>query len=140
MGAVIGVRPLAPNWWGEGEVKFYLDGDTEFPSLCGTGSEDYICLAFGVQQTPFLYHGASLAGDEFVTAYRWHLPDPIYWKKDIRVTMQQIGYEPGTGLVERSDDWCAVPFWYEPIPSDPLPPLPGLKERIADIAPFEAKW
>ncbi len=140
MGAVIGVRPLAPNWWGEGEVKFYLDGDTEFPTLCGTGSEDYICLAFGVQQTPFLYHGASLAGDEFVTAYRWHLPDPIYWKKDIRVTMQQIGYEPGTGLVERSDDWCAVPFWYEPIPSDPLPPLPALKERIADIAPFEAKW
>jgi hypothetical protein len=61
MGAIIGVRNMHPGqWWGEGEIKIYMDGDTDFPTICGTGSEDYVCLSYGMQQTPYLYNGCSL--------------------------------------------------------------------------------
>ncbi len=130
VGSIIGIRPLSENWWGEGEVKVYLDGDTEFPTICGTGSEDYVGLSWGMQQTPFLYNGCSLDKDGYVCMYRWHLPDPIFWKKDCRVTIQQIGWRQG--LYERQDDWSCATFWYEPVPSEKLPPMPGVKERTAD--------
>jgi len=131
IGSVIGVRPLSGNWWGEGEVKVYMDGDKDFPTICGTGSEDYVGLSWGMQQTPYLYHGCSLNEGGYVCMYRWHLPDPIYWKKEIRVTIQQIGWR--NGLYERRDDWSCATFWYEPIPSAPLPPMPDVKARTADI-------
>lgn len=139
IGAVLGIRTLEENWWGEGEIKVYMDGDTEFPTICGTGSEDYVCLSYGMQQTPFLYHGCSYNQDGFISMYRWHLPDPIYWKKECRITIQQIGYDParmestGTALYEREDDWSSATFWYEPVPSDPLPDFPDLASRRADL-------
>ena len=145
LGTVIGIRSLGPNWWGEGEVKFYLDGDEEFATLVGTGSEDYVGLSFGIQETPFRYHGASLVRGEFVSMYRWHLPDPIYWESSLRVTMQQIGHDPAAPgeylerLFERSDDWSAASFWYESVPSAPLPPLSTLDERLADLWSEEAE-
>lgn len=89
IGTVLGIRSLEPNWWGEGEIKIFMDGDTEFPTICGTGSEDYVCLSYGMQQTPFLYHGCSLNQDGFISMFRWHLPDPIYWEKECRITIQQ---------------------------------------------------
>jgi hypothetical protein len=131
IGSVIGVRALETNWWGEGEVKVYLDGDTEFPTICGTGSEDYVGLSWGMQQTPFRYHGCSLNQKGFVSMYRWHLPDPIFWKKDVRVTIQQIGWNDG--LYERQDDWSCATFWYEPVPSAPLPEMPDQAARAADL-------
>jgi hypothetical protein len=133
VGSIIGIHSLSANWWGEGEIKVYFDGDTEFPTICGTGSEDYVGLSWGIQQTPFLYNGCSLDQDGFVCMYRWHLPDPIYWKKDCRVTIQQIGWRGG--LYERQDDWSCATFWYEPVPSEKLPPLPGVKERTDGVAP-----
>ncbi len=133
VGSVIGIRPLAPDWWGEGEIKAYLDGDTEFPTICGTGSEDYVGLSWGMQQTAFTYNGCSLNKEGFVCMYRWHLPDPILWKKDCRITIQQIGWRQG--LFERQDDWSCATFWYEPIPSGKLPPMPAVDERTAEVAP-----
>jgi len=71
--------------------------------------------------------------------YRWHLPDPIYWKQEIRITNQQIGWslerhqQTGQALYERQDDWCAAVFWYEPVPSTPLPAMPDLAARTKDI-------
>ena len=131
MGAVIGVRDLHGRWWGEGEIKIYMDGDTDWPTICGTGSEDYVCLSYGLQQTPFPYHGANLIQNEFISMYRWHLPDPIYWKEHCRITMQQIAWQDG--LAETSDDWSCATFWYEPVPSAPLPPLPDMEARTEDI-------
>lgn len=151
LGAVIGVRTLYPGWWGEGEIKIYQDGDTAFPTICGTGSEDYVGLSWGIQDTPFLYHGCNLnfrsdsiskskdlqtgkpadINREYVSMYRWHLPDPIYWEKECRITIQQIG--PGNGLYEREDDWSAATFWYESVPSAPLPKLPSVTERTNDL-------
>ncbi|MEN8186331.1 MAG: glycoside hydrolase family 172 protein, partial [Bacteroidota bacterium] len=149
IGAVIGVRTLYRKWWGEGEVKFYIDGDNDFPTICGTGSEDYVGLSYRIQQTTFQHHGCNLnfksdsiftvpdyktgepreTSHEFISMYRWHLPDPIYWKKECRVTMQQIG----CCYYERQDDWSAAAFWYEAIPSDPLPELPSVKQRVKDL-------
>ncbi|HUW60277.1 MAG TPA: glycoside hydrolase family 172 protein [Candidatus Bathyarchaeia archaeon] len=133
IGALVGVRALTKDWWGEGEIKVYMDGDKEFPTICGTGTEDWACLSYGLQQTPFMYHGANLAKDEWNTFYRWHLPDPIYWRESCRITIQQIAWRDG--LAETHDDWSAATFWYEPIPSGPLPEMPNLKTRTADIWP-----
>ncbi len=151
LGAIIGVRPQRAEWWGEGEVKMYLDGDRKFPTIVGTGTEDYVGLAWGLRRAPFLYHGATAvqfpsgADTGPVSIYRWHLQDPVYWARDARVTLQQIGlrHQPGTppdtipkylaGLMEREDDWSAATFWYEAIPSAPLPPLPDLAARMADL-------
>lgn len=132
VGVVIGVRNLHPGqWWGEGEVKVYMDGDTDFPTICGTGSEDYVGLAWGMQQTPFLYNGCSLNEKEFVSMYRWHLVDPIIWHQQARITIQQIAWNKG--LAETQDDWSCATFWYEPAPSAPLPPMPHVEARTADI-------
>jgi hypothetical protein len=132
IGAVLGIRASESRWWGEGEIKIYLDGDTEYPTICGTGSEDYICHSYGVQRAQSLYHGCSLNEASFVSMYRWHLPDPIFWRKECRITIQQIGWSQ-EGLYERQDDWSSATFWYEPIPSAQLPEFPNLERRTADL-------
>lgn len=132
IGSVIGIRNLHPGqWWGEGEIKVFLDGDKEFATMVGTGSEDYVGLAWGIQQTPFLYNGCSLNQNEFVSMYRWHLPDPVAWQHEARITIQQIAWKDG--LVETEDDWSCATFWYEPVPSARLPEMPDLKARTADL-------
>ena len=143
LGTVLGIRSFEPHWWGEGEIKIFMDGDTEFPTICGTGSEDYVCLSYGMQQTPYLYHGCSLDQEGFISMYRWHLPDPIFWKEECRITIQQIGWDgarrdsTGTALYERVDDWCSATFWYEPVPSAPLPEFPSLESMVADLWPVD---
>jgi len=132
LGTVLSVRPLSPNWWGEGEFKAYMDGDEEFPTICGTGTEDYVGQSWGLQHRQHLYEGTIIFGGEQVgqpsTFYRWHLLEPIYWQKDFRCTMQQIGLSE-TGLTERQDDWICCTFWYQAIPSAPLPELPDFAAR-----------
>lgn len=143
-GTVIGVRALSPNWWGEGEMKFFLDGDKEFPTICGTGSEDYFLAAYGMYEFQTLYHGCTLnlKNDFFknflVSMYRWHGPDPIYFNKSLKATIQQIGWRK-EGLFERSDDWCSTAFWYQVKPIAKMPPFPDRGARTADIIdPSEA--
>ena len=81
------------SWWGEGEVKMYLDGDTKYPTINGTGAEDYIGSAWGLGTFTNWYQGCTIANDSTgqFNFYRWHLPDAIYFNKDIKVTIQQIG-------------------------------------------------
>jgi len=134
IGAVLGIRNLTPSqWWGEGEIKVYMDGDTDFPTICGTGSEDYVGLSWGIQQNPYFYNGCTLNTNNFVSMYRWHLLDPIAWQNECRITIQQIAYQPGQGLKETEDDWSCATFWYEPTPSAPLPEMPDVEVRTADI-------
>ncbi len=105
LGCNVGVRVIDPAaWYGEGEVKVYLDGDDALPTICGTGLEDYVGSAWGLGAHTTPYAGAPLvvgpkatngspatANPDFVGFYRWHLPDPIMFARDLRVTIQQIG-------------------------------------------------
>lgn len=110
LGALISVIPDKARykgaWWGEGEVKVFLDGDQEYPTLCGTGTEDYIGTGWGMKVYANLYQGCLLSDKpkSFFSFYRWHVPDPIYFHKDIRVTMQQIGYCGADKLTEMVKD------------------------------------
>jgi hypothetical protein len=82
------------TWWGEGEVKMYLDGDSDFPTLCGTGTEDYIGTGYGLGTYTHRYQGCTIAdhpGMRFAF-YRFHVPDPVFFYSDIKVTIQQIGF------------------------------------------------
>ncbi len=93
IGVIVDKKRYAATWWGEGEVKIYLDGDREKPTLCGTGTEDYIGTAFGQGRFDHLYQGCPLADEKNMQFgfYRIHVPDPVYFTKDIRVTLQQMG-------------------------------------------------
>jgi hypothetical protein len=107
IGVIVDKERYAATWWGEGEVKIYLDGDRDLPTLCGTGTEDYIGTAFGQGKFDHLYQGCPLADDKNMqfSFYRMHVPDPVYFSKDIRVTLQQMGiWEVHTkaALAERS--------------------------------------
>lgn len=81
------------SWWGEGEVKMFIDDDKDFPSYIGTGAEDYLGSAWGLGKFVNLYQGCTTANDstgEFVY-YRWHIPDPVYFYNNLQVAWQQIG-------------------------------------------------
>jgi hypothetical protein len=100
-GSSLGIRVLDGGmWYGEGEVKIYRDGDREGPTICGTGLEDYVGSAWGMGAHQGLYAGVPLVvrapgarnNPDFVGLYRWHLPDPIVFRSDLHVTVQQIGY------------------------------------------------
>ncbi|MEQ1786323.1 MAG: glycoside hydrolase family 172 protein [Acidimicrobiales bacterium] len=105
LGCAVGVRVIDhASWYGEGEVKVYRDGDTDLPTICGTGLEDYVGSAWGMGQHAAPYAGAHLVRSgqgkaaegmgtqpDFVSFYRWHVPDPIMFETDLRVTIQQIG-------------------------------------------------
>jgi hypothetical protein len=104
LGCNVGVRVLQEpdfSWYGEGEVKMYLDGDGPYPTWCGTGLEDYVGSAWGMgvhatplQGVPLIVQGPDARMPDFVGFYRWHLPDPIVFREDLRVTIQQIGALP----------------------------------------------
>ncbi|RYF48615.1 MAG: DUF2961 domain-containing protein, partial [Cytophagaceae bacterium] len=96
LGVNIGVNAnhiYKDNWWGEGEVKMYLDGDSQYPTLVGTGAEDYIGTAWGQGEFFNDYAGCLVANKDSVSwaFYRYHIPDPIYFKNACRVTIQQMG-------------------------------------------------
>jgi hypothetical protein len=127
------------GWWGEGEVKFYLDGDRDFPTICGTGTEDYFGGAWNFDvpgvgyveyTTPFLGLHQVLRPDGLYRSqqrfgmYRWHIPDPIRFARDIRVTIQALGWRSGHRYLPLQDDIASTAWWYQRDPAGaPHPPL-----------------
>jgi hypothetical protein len=98
---VIANREYA-GWWGEGEVKMFVDGDTEFPTLCGTGTEDYIGTGWGQGVFHNRYQGSLVSDAERAqyTFYRYHIPDPVFFQSGLRVTLQQIGGADKTAVLD----------------------------------------
>lgn len=96
LGMTVGLNTdssYSKSWWGEGEVKMFIDGDTQYPTIVGTGAEDYIGSAWGLGAFTNLYQGCTVANDSTrqFNFYRWHIPDAIYFNKEIKVVLQQIG-------------------------------------------------
>ena len=128
------------GWWGEGEIKFYIDGDGEFPTICGTGTEDYFCGSYNFENrethqyqeftTPYaglpqvirpdgLYQSQTRFG-----LYRWHIADPVRFKQDLRISIQALGWRSGGRYLPLQDDIASVAYWYQALPTAPFPALP----------------
>ena len=139
VGTFLSWTQLSSGWSGEGEVKFYIDGDTEFPTIAGTGTEDYFGADYGFPATySTLYVGNVLGqatkdyvpGQEW-SLYRWHVPDPINFHKDLKVTIQDLGWWPNGKYQPLDDDFASTAYWYQKEPHAPFPQFPPLKERWA---------
>lgn len=130
------------GWWGEGEIKFYMDGDTDYPTICGTGTEDYICGAYnfdvpGEGYTTFstAYSGLAqvIRPDGLYRAqtrfgmYRWHITDPIRFETDLRITIQDLGWrcarDGHSRYLPQQSDIASVAFWYQTLPNASFQPL-----------------
>lgn len=128
------------GWWGEGEVKFFIDGDSEFPTICGTGTEDYFCGSYNFENqetkqyqaftTPYSGLHQILRPDGVYSSqtrfgmYRWHITDPIRFSRDLKVTIQALGWRSGARYLPLQDDISSVAYWYQTLPSKQLPELP----------------
>lgn len=126
------------GWWGEGEIKFFMDDDGEFPTICGTGTEDYFCGAynFDVPGAGYTTFSTAYAGLPQVIRpdglyrsqtrfgmYRWHITDPIRFEKGLRVTIQDLGWRSERRYLPQQSDIASVAYWYQTLPSKPLAPL-----------------
>lgn len=130
------------GWWGEGEIKFYIDGDKDFPSICGTGTEDYFCGAYNFDvngkyteyTTPYSGLSKVRATNEiyrsqrYFNMYRWHITDPIYFENDIKVTIQALGWRSEGRYYPLQDDISSVAYWYSDNLDDAYPALPSKNE------------
>ncbi len=126
------------GWWGEGEIKFYIDGDKEFPTICGTGTEDYFCGSYDFEvnsryqefTTPYSGLAQVIRPDGLYDSqqrfglYRWHIMDPIRFQKDLKVTIQALGWRSGGRYLPLQDDISSVAFWYQKEPHAAFPKLP----------------
>jgi len=129
------------GWWGEGEIKFYLDGDAEFPTICGTGTEDYFCGSYdfdlgkekgGYREFTTPYAGLPqvirpdglYASQTRFGMYRWHIVDPVRFEQDLRVTIQALGWRSGHRYLPLQDDIASVAYWYQALPTATFPALP----------------
>ena len=130
VGTYMGWQQNTGGWWGEGEAKFYIDGDGEFPTVCGTGTEDYFGGAWSFGKcfsAPFM--GYPLGDSETRPGtrhglYRFHIMDPIRFETDLRATMQALGWGTEGRYRPLQDDICSVAYWYQSEPHAPFPQLP----------------
>lgn len=134
------------GWWGEGEIKFFMDGDTEYPTICGTGTEDYFCGSYdfdtrkknaaGVETVDYTEFSTAYAGLHQVIKgdghydvsqrfgmYRWHLTDPIRFEKNLKVTIQALGWRSEGRYLPLQDDIASIVFWYQTEPHNTYPKM-----------------
>ena len=125
------------GWWGEGEIKFFIDGDRKFPTICGTGTEDYFCGSYNFEvDGKYTAYSTAYAGMQVLRPdgeyranmrfglYRWHITDPIRFENDLRVTIQALGWRSGGRYLPLQDDISSVAFWYQTEPHAKFPKLP----------------
>jgi hypothetical protein len=136
VGTFLAWTQLSDGWWGEGEIKFFIDGDTDHPTICGTGTEDYVGGAWGfggrTYSTAFLgyplFHQEP-GGVPKHALYRWHVLDPIRFQSDLRVTIQALGWWPDKTFQPLADDIASTAFWYQAEPHATFPNLPPVDHR-----------
>lgn len=144
VGTYLAYGSLKNGWWGEGEIKFFIDGDSQFPTINGTGTEDYFCGSYdfdsmhknqsGVESSEYTefcspYSGLPqvIKGDGHYNIaqrfglYRWHITDPIRFEKDLKVTIQDLGWHQDGRYMPLQDDIASVVFWYQSEPHGKFP-------------------
>jgi hypothetical protein len=128
------------GWWGEGEIKFYIDDDNDYPTICGTGTEDYFCGSYNFenkQTRQYQTYTTAYAGLPQVIRpdgvyqsqtrfgmYRWHITDPIRFEQRLRITIQALGWRSGGRYLPLQDDIASVAYWYQTLPHTPFPVFP----------------
>jgi hypothetical protein len=127
------------GWWGEGEIKFYMDGDKDFPTICGTGTEDYFCGSYNFDvngqytefSTPYAGLHQVIRPDGSYNAntrfglYRWHITDPVRFENDLRVTIQDLGWRSGGRYLKQGSKISSVAIWYQAEPHNKFTALPS---------------
>jgi hypothetical protein len=134
------------GWWGEGEIKFFMDGDTQFPTINGTGTEDYFCGSYdfdtrkkneaGVEIVDYTEFSTAYAGLHQVIRgdghyqvmqrfgmYRWHIMDPIRFEKNLKITIQDLGWKSGGRYLQQQSDISSVVYWYQTEPHNTFPKM-----------------
>lgn len=151
VGVYLAVGVRNNGWWGEGEIKFFLDGDTKFPTICGTGTEDYFCGSYDFDTrrkdipdsdetaytefcTPYSGLHQVIKGDGHYNVmqrfgmYRWHIMDPVRFEKDLKVTIQDLGWRQGGRYLPQKSDMASVCYWYQAEPHAKFPAIPAWRE------------
>jgi hypothetical protein len=144
VGTYMAVGVTNNGWWGEGEIKFFMDGDTKFPTINGTGTEDYFLGSYDFEDpvshqydtftTPYSGLAQVIKPDGlYVTQerfglYRWHIQDPIRFDKDLKVTIEDLGWRNGGRYLQQHSDISTVSFWYQTEPHNPFPKFPTKDE------------
>ena len=127
------------GWWGEGEIKFFMDGDKEFPTICGTGTEDYFCGSYNFDRegkytefcTPYsglhqvIRPDGTYKSQQRFGLYRWHILDPVRFESDLKVTIQDLGWKQAGRYLPQKSDIASTCFWYQSEPHAKYPKLPG---------------
>ena len=138
VGTSLAVGVTNSGWWGEGEIKFFMDGDSDFPTICGTGTEDYFGGSYNwdvggqylTYTTPFLgmHHvqrpDGTYRSQQRFGMYRWHVMDPIRFEQNLRVTIQGLGWRNDGRYLPLQFDIASVAYWYQTLPAAPFPALP----------------
>ena len=136
------------GWWGEGEIKFFLDGDKQFPTINGTGTEDYFCGSYNFENKKSRQYEAfstAYAGLHQVTKpdglynsqqkfgmYRWHILDPVRFDSELKVTIQDLGWRSGGRFLQQKSDISSVVYWYQAEPHNRFPALPPINDIEVD--------
>lgn len=144
VGTFLGVGVRNNGWWGEGEIKFFMDGDKDFATIVSTGTEDYFCGSYNFENkktrqyetfsTPYAGFHQVIKPDGLYQAqqrfgmYRWHVLDPIRFSKDLKVTIQDLGWRSGGRYLPQHSDLISVAYWYQREPHGAFPKLPGKDE------------
>ena len=149
VGTYLAVGVHNNGWWGEGEIKFYMDGDSDYPTICGTGTEDYFCGSYdfdtkkknsaGIEETTYTEFSTPYSGLHQVIKgdgqysvsqrfgmYRWHITDPIRFEKSLKVTIQDLGWRSDGRYLPLQDDMASTVFWYQTEPHNAYPKIPGI--------------
>jgi hypothetical protein len=147
VGTYLAVGVHNTGWWGEGEVKFFIDGDKQFPTICGTGTEDYFCGSYDFEgegkdgktrytefTTPYSGMPQVIRPDglydsqQRFSLYRWHITDPVRFENGLKVTIQDLGWQSGGRYLPGQDDIASTAFWYQTGPHEKYPAFPSRDE------------
>jgi len=144
VGTYMAYRVHDNGWWGEGEMKFFIDGDSDYPTICGTGTEDYFCGSYNFENkvihqyqeftTPYAGLHQVIRPDGLYKAvtsfglYRWHIADPVRFDKDLKVTIQDLGWKSDGRYNPQQSDISTTSFWYQNEPHAKFPKLPSRDE------------